>query len=575
MKQIILLFSFFISLAAIGQVDTTITVYPSTDTTRIRLKLTNVVTTSKSVVISSTPTVQPRPIDSTTGYVRKNVAYTATFEGSDFQLPAITGSGNQYFNETSAASIGAAWSIYGVSSPVKSGTGAVRFELRKSDATASNVTSARSELTIKYSPGSYYESWMGFSVYLPSASYGTDQAPDIIHQIHANNGESPPFAIQTQNGKWQVAYNWDNGGSIQYHTIDLGIPYEKDQWVDFVYHIKLSKGTDGFIELWKNGVKIWTYNGQTQYTNVSGSNFYRIGIYKWPWTQGIASSQTVRVAYYDEVRIGNASATYYDVAPTGSAPIAGLVSFKGDWTKPLGLWATPNLQTPDLAVKDGVTWHNITSAKITIKPDSKNACDGTCERSEIAELPNGKGGLIDEGKFSGQTIYFATSYKIPLTFQSAPSSWYIPLQLHGPDGFGISPLFALDIGQKKWQLNMRRGDITVNTTNLGYAFTNGVINYDKWTDFIIAIKFAIDKTGFIVIYRRDEGQSKFTLSLSQTNIETYQFSGANGSIGYHYFKQGIYRGHTANTDNIWIGPFARATTFSDAENAAFGTNNGF
>lgn len=278
----------------------------------------------KKVIVIPPPvdTTKPKPPVDTVIVVppvtttRNNLDYEATLEGTGFEIPAISGSGNQWFYETGAATIGAAWSVNGVNAPVKSGTGAVRFELRKTDATTSNTTSARSELTLKYAPGSYYESWMGFSVYLPSASYGTDQAADIIHQIHANNGESPPFAIQTQNGKWQVAYNWDNGGSVQYHTIDLGIPYEKDQWVDFVYHIKLSKGTDGFIELWKNGVKIWTYNGQTQYTNVSGNNFYRIGIYKWAWTQGIASSQTVRVAYYDEVRIGNANATYNDVAPS-------------------------------------------------------------------------------------------------------------------------------------------------------------------------------------------------------------------------------------------------------------------
>lgn len=297
----------------------TVKVPPSKDTTVVVF---TVATTTSNIISASvttiptvgTDTTKPIPTDTSQ---RKNLVYDANFDASDFQLPAISGSGNQWFYEKSAASNGSAWAINGASTPTRSGSGAVRFELRKSDATSSNVTSTRSELTLKYAPGSYYEAWMGFSVFLPSASYGTDPAPDIIHQIHANNGESPAFAIQTRNGNWVVAYNYDSAaavGGVAYHTVDL-MKYEKDQWVDFVYHIKLSSGTDGVTELWKNGVKIWYRAGKTQYANLSGSNFVRVGIYKWAWNQGTTSNQTVRVAYYDNVRISNGNGTYNDVVP--------------------------------------------------------------------------------------------------------------------------------------------------------------------------------------------------------------------------------------------------------------------
>lgn len=257
------------------------------------------------------------------GGARNNLVFEATFEGAGNEIPGDNTPNTWFYEKTAATSNFSAWSINAENSITAVGSGSVRFELRKTDAKPDAGNSARSELTIQYAAASsFVTEWMGFKIYLPSSGYGTDPMPDIIQQNHASNGESPAFGIGTLNGDWMIEYNHDDLTNVIYTTIDLGIPYEKDQWVSWVYNIKYSAGADGFIHLYKDGVNIWNYSGQTQY-NSSGpfstggrANFSRIGIYKWPWRENpAASTQSVRIAYYDEVRIGNSLATYSDVAP--------------------------------------------------------------------------------------------------------------------------------------------------------------------------------------------------------------------------------------------------------------------
>ncbi|MES1198316.1 MAG: heparin lyase I family protein [Chitinophagaceae bacterium] len=269
---------------------------------------------------------------------------------------------------------------------------------------------------------------------------------------------------------------------------------------------------------------------------------------------------------------GTATTGGNTTAGAGTIPVTGGTSFLGSWAKQYGGWATPNFDNSAIVV-DGTDWHGIPAARVQVTSTDKHACGGDCERSEIAELPDGKGGLIDEANALGSTVYFATSYKIPSQFKSTPSNWELVLQLHGPNELSSNPVFAFDIGSKKWQVNMRQGDIT-SSSNKGYSLTNNSINYDKWTDFIIGINFQKSATGSVTVWRRDEGATTFTKVLDLTGISTLQYSGANGALMYHYWKQGLYRGHLDNTDQIWIGSFVRGTTFSAVENAAFKTQAG-
>jgi hypothetical protein len=77
-------------------------------------------------------------------------------------------------------------------------------------------------------------------------------------------------------------------------------PIVKGQWVDFVMHIKWSKGSDGVREIWRDGAKQGRYSGPTI---TKDSTFeHRFGIY-----EGTQVNHT-RTLYLDNHRVGTSYA---------------------------------------------------------------------------------------------------------------------------------------------------------------------------------------------------------------------------------------------------------------------------
>lgn len=236
---------------------------------------------------------------------RQNLIFHSNNEASTTLSPCYNTSFTQW---GSLQRYSKTYSVQRVSSPAaRCGSYSVRFELRKTDGDIG--WSKRSE-ACRYSksePQQRAERWYGESVYLPS-EYVTDPAPELVTQWHTDAG-SPPLALWTQNGEWRITVFG------KYQT-KLGA-YEKNKWVDWVYHVKWSPSSDGLIEVWKDGKLVMSRTGANIYSNSIGGAYMRIGIYKWPWKSGSnpASTTTKRIMYVDEVRIGGELATYYDVAP--------------------------------------------------------------------------------------------------------------------------------------------------------------------------------------------------------------------------------------------------------------------
>jgi hypothetical protein len=174
------------------------------------------------------------------------------------------------------------------------------------------------------------EYWLGWSNKL--VDWAPEISPETVTQLHANyfnwdcgygDSDFSPFWINTQNGHW-IFYTRQNTlkGIKQWST-----PYQTNVWNDWVVHIKVSSGTDGFIEAWKDGVKIYSETGQNyaakdQCDNPMDSPFLKTGIYKWDWKEGSDqlpySKSTRREVHIDEFRIGDARSSYSEVAPHGS-----------------------------------------------------------------------------------------------------------------------------------------------------------------------------------------------------------------------------------------------------------------
>ncbi len=186
------------------------------------------------------------------------------------------------------------------------GNYSIRFELRKTDGIIGNSKRSEALRYTKSEPTIACERWYAASTFLPN-EYVTDPAAESVMQWHTDAG-APPLSLWTQGGKWKVMLF---GGKYAY---TLG-NYEKNKWNDWVWHVKWSPNSDGLIELWKNGVKVFTKTGANIYANSIGGAYFRVGLYKWPWKTGSTSTTSTRIMYVDESRMGSENATYYDVAP--------------------------------------------------------------------------------------------------------------------------------------------------------------------------------------------------------------------------------------------------------------------
>ncbi|MCW3115926.1 MAG: hypothetical protein JWM28_8 [Chitinophagaceae bacterium] len=205
------------------------------------------------------------------------------------------------------------YSVQRSSSYHNTGSYSLRYELNKSDGDVAGSKRSEANLATTYEPVLKVERWYGMSFYLPS-DYITDPAPEIVTQWQSPKGVQPPLAIWTYNGNWLVALS-SGTTTIKTTTTSIGT-YAKSAWTDFVVHVKWSTSTDGLIEVWKNGTKVFSKTGANTYTGQTRGNYLKDGVYKWPWKSGTyASNTTKRVFYLDDVRIGNNYAVYADVAP--------------------------------------------------------------------------------------------------------------------------------------------------------------------------------------------------------------------------------------------------------------------
>lgn len=244
----------------------------------------------------------------------ENLSYITSADGSRDNLyaeeriePSLSGA----FGQQVYTSYG-----FGVtSSMARSGSRSTRIELRE------DGSAVRSELYLKeHTPRN---GWYGMSMYLPSSSWVTDSDGDcwdIITQFHGtpDSGEGnrvPPISLSTIQGRLILTVNWASQrittraqGKKEF---DLG-PVEKDKWLDIVYHVKHSYGSDGILQMWKNGRKVVDYYGPNSY-NDGTTPMLKMGIYKRNWNQS-----SKRVIFFDDIRVGGAGASYNDVAPSGS-----------------------------------------------------------------------------------------------------------------------------------------------------------------------------------------------------------------------------------------------------------------
>ena len=289
--------------------DTTSTTSSGTTTTTGGTTTTTTGGTTTTTTGGTTTTTDGTTTTTTGGTsgTRTNLLFDFTSEASNSLISLAQNSLTSWNSLQGCCS----YSIQRSSSYTRAGSYSTRYELNSTDA---DVAASKRTEASRYSydePSGDIERWYGTSFYLPQ-DYITDPAPELLTQWQSTKAVSPPLAIWTLNGKWYIVQALDAGTS----QTAIG-DYVKGVWTDFVVHVKWSTGSDGLIEVWKDGVKVFTKSGINTYVGITTGNYMKVGIYKWPWkkTDTYNSTTTQRVMYADEIRIGNALATYNDVKP--------------------------------------------------------------------------------------------------------------------------------------------------------------------------------------------------------------------------------------------------------------------
>jgi hypothetical protein len=205
-----------------------------------------------------------------------------------------------------------------VTTPVRDGGYAARFQLKRSDPDI--ASSRRSELAEAQLTPNGAERWYGFSVLLPSGSYGQvdPRSAEIIAQWHhAANTGSPPLALGVLNGRWTIWQHWKASGSVPVETGRWTDPtaHALGQWTDWVVHVTWSSGSTGSVEVWKNGQLVYDVNGKNKDGDDPGV-YMKFGIYKWDWKSNPTRSVVDnRILFHDALRIADHTGSYASVAP--------------------------------------------------------------------------------------------------------------------------------------------------------------------------------------------------------------------------------------------------------------------
>ncbi len=225
------------------------------------------------------------------------------------------------------------WSQNEVTDHARRGLQGMRFELRDDD--DDEAGSKRSEITqwpirATTTGGLGDTRWFGMSFYLP-ADWETDVTQELIMQWQSvrdgcdSSGRSPMqglyfdddgtwfWSIRSQSAKCGTSN--PPATKIDFGDIQIG------EWVDLVMHIKWEHDSSGFTKVWKNGILIVDYTGPNMYNDDPGSIYLKYGVYKWPWKNNPgASNISLRVLYWDEIRIGDENSSFVEVQPFPRLP---------------------------------------------------------------------------------------------------------------------------------------------------------------------------------------------------------------------------------------------------------------
>ena len=174
-----------------------------------------------------------------------------------------------------------------------------RFELRAgdfwaADSKGSERTEIRSETV--YAPGEALHVSYTFMIEPGAANTATGRGGEgdwlILGQFHANDWESQsPFAIEMLREKMAIVVRYGDPADHEYRELYVDTQLiERGHYYDMDIEVRFENNSTGFLNVWRDGVKIVSYSGPLGYDN---------GVY---WKYGVYRSEadtTIAVNYAD------------------------------------------------------------------------------------------------------------------------------------------------------------------------------------------------------------------------------------------------------------------------------------
>jgi hypothetical protein len=234
----------------------------------------------------------------------------------DFEVPGDFASGGTYpqfsanidsceHDETCATD-----SLAIVTSPVRGGSRAVRMRLRDGDVQGTSGTRVELQTKDRYTTALRQDYWYGWSIFLP-ADWALD--PDdtkVVHQWHTASGQpggNPIVGLRIKGSSWTITTEKDAEGDA---TTVATTPARRGVWTDFVMHLRWSPGSDGLVEVWKDGVKWYAAAGANMAAGTTLPPYQKFGMYG-----SFTGAVSERVLYYDSLKVATGPSAYALVAP--------------------------------------------------------------------------------------------------------------------------------------------------------------------------------------------------------------------------------------------------------------------
>jgi hypothetical protein len=274
--------------------------------------------------------------------VSAGLILSVDYEDGTFGKVARTNPG--WSTNTGYPSLCCSHSAQNVTSPVRVGSRAVKMTLLPTDAGYEygvfKDPYVRSEFENWQDTTAHVgaERWYGFSVYVDPTYTDTSTDPNgtIVFQWHGSPEscdivKSPRLLLAvTRDLRWRVRNQSDPNPcttDITAGRIDFDVgPVTKGVWVDWVVYAKWSYTSTGILKVWKDGSLVVNRTANPNTYNDQNPEIVKWGIYKSWWHVQAPPSPDRLVVYLDEIKIGDASSSYNEVAPkssqSGSAPPA-------------------------------------------------------------------------------------------------------------------------------------------------------------------------------------------------------------------------------------------------------------